>query len=506
MTSLHKFINKYLTQCILGLIIFLALILRIYNLDKNPAGFFCDEATNGYNAYKIMTTGRDESGVFLPMFFKSLEYSPPIAIYSTIPFVAIFGMNETAVRLQAVFFGIILIASIYLLGEILFSKSVGLWSAFIGATIPWLIHYNRVGFDYNCYVSLYILSLFLFIKQIKKNTNLILGFLFFGITLYTYQPAKLIVPLTLMGLCLIYRKKILEQKRGLFLGIFVFLLVSTPLILNMIQGYGIKRFQQVSIFSAHLPLTDTLLRLATNYSSQLSLSFFLSGEKTPITRHFINGLTPFLYVTLPFMILGVIVILVKFKKTSHQVLLLLLLLYPLSASVSAEGPFTGRTIIGAPLFSIIIGLGIISYISIFKNTYQKILSISVIILLIFFSLTAFLNFYFKQYPLISSDFWGWQYGARDIVHYFTANESKYDQLIMAPEFNAPEIFLKFYAPTGCQKCIIGLPHERLDIAKNQLFAVTPLYLSQHPKYKFTNKHSIIYPNGSVAFRIGQIVQ
>ncbi len=490
----------------LGLIILLTLGLRVYKLDKNPIGFFCDEATTGYNAYTILNTGKDETGTWFPIFFKSLEYGPPIALYSTVPFVAIFGLTEIAVRLQAVFFGIGSIISLYLLGTILFSKKVGLWSAFSAATLPWLIHYNRVGFDYNCYVFFYILSLYILIRQIKNNNNLLPGFLLFGFSLYTYQPARLILPLSLFLILFVFRKKIAQQKKQLILGVLIFVFVALPLLTNMFEGPGIQRFNQISIFSQKLPLKETFLLSLDNYVSQVSPTFFLFGEKTFITRHFIKGLNPFLYISIPFIILGLILLLLNIKKTSSQIILLLLSIYPLGAALVASGPFTGRTIIGAPLFSLIIGYGISSYLELFKHKLTKTLSSLAIILLIFLNLIQFLFFYFGRYPLLSADFWGWQYGAKDIVGYFVKNESQYDQLIMAPEFNAPEIFFKFYAPNDCKKCLIGLPETNLDPQKRQLFAVTPDYLSKNPGYKLSTKKIIYYPNGSIAFRIGEIVK
>ena len=56
-------------------ILTLATFLRLYRLKDNPAGFFCDEASIGYNAYSILTTGKDEWGQPWPLFFRAFgEY------------------------------------------------------------------------------------------------------------------------------------------------------------------------------------------------------------------------------------------------------------------------------------------------------------------------------------------------------------------------------------------------------------------------------------------------
>jgi len=81
------------------LILALASFLRIFQLDKNPAGFFCDEASVGYNAYLILKTGKDEHQNSFPIFFPAFgDYKNPVLIYSTVPFVWLFGLSEFSVR------------------------------------------------------------------------------------------------------------------------------------------------------------------------------------------------------------------------------------------------------------------------------------------------------------------------------------------------------------------------------------------------------------------------
>ena len=48
------------------------------------AGFFCDEAGNGYNAYLLLTTGRDENDERLPLYVWSfgVSYKNPVFIYA----------------------------------------------------------------------------------------------------------------------------------------------------------------------------------------------------------------------------------------------------------------------------------------------------------------------------------------------------------------------------------------------------------------------------------------
>ncbi len=128
------FIRK---NIILILILLTGIFLRIFDLTNNPSGFFCDEASIGYNAYSLITTGRDEWDQSWPIFFKSFgEYKSPIMTYSTIPFVAILGLNEFSVRLTSVFWGVVGIYAIYFLGQTIYNKKIGLFSALFLSISP----------------------------------------------------------------------------------------------------------------------------------------------------------------------------------------------------------------------------------------------------------------------------------------------------------------------------------------------------------------------------------
>src|SRR5579872_3506252 len=192
---------------IILLILLVGLFLRLYLITSAPSGFFCDEASIGYNAYTLLHTGKDEYGEAFPIFFKSFgDYRHPIAVYSTIPLVAILGLSEYAVRIQGLLYGMILIMLIYLLSKEGINKKTGIYAALAASLMPWLIHYNRTGFEFSCYATFFTLSIYLLIKSSKNKKIIIPFFISTAITFYTYQPAKLLMPLLLLGGIIIYRK------------------------------------------------------------------------------------------------------------------------------------------------------------------------------------------------------------------------------------------------------------------------------------------------------------
>src|SRR5450759_1582489 len=113
MFSKMSFMKKLLFLLILAS----AFILRVYSVTKVPPALSWDEVSIGYNAYSILKTGHDEHGRFLPFdaFVAYGDYKPPLAIYATVPFVALFGLGDLAVRLPAAIFGTVTVFLTYFL-------------------------------------------------------------------------------------------------------------------------------------------------------------------------------------------------------------------------------------------------------------------------------------------------------------------------------------------------------------------------------------------------------
>lgn len=73
------YLREYWALAVLGGILALAAAVRIYEIGGTPAGFFADEAGNGFTAYSILHTGKDPIGQILPLFpeYGAGEALPP---------------------------------------------------------------------------------------------------------------------------------------------------------------------------------------------------------------------------------------------------------------------------------------------------------------------------------------------------------------------------------------------------------------------------------------------
>lgn len=249
--------KKYI---ILILALFLGAFLRLYQLSSVPNGLTWDEAAIGYNAYSILKTGRDEHGALLPLVFKSFgDYKPGAYIYTTVPTVALFGLNEFAVRFPSALAGILAIWGIYLLTTELFpldpkKHQIGSLSALALAISPWHIHFSHGAWEVNVFSTLTIFALYFFLKFIRGRSSLYPALVFASFSLVMYQAAKLLTPLVFLLFILIYWtdfwknfSPFLKSKKILFLVPFLFF--GGWILFGSLLGNAGNRLNRLSIFN-----------------------------------------------------------------------------------------------------------------------------------------------------------------------------------------------------------------------------------------------------------------
>jgi 4-amino-4-deoxy-L-arabinose transferase-like glycosyltransferase len=288
------------TNILLCLIIVFTFLIRIWQLDKIPAGFFCDEASIGYNAYSILKFAKDEWGEKLPIFFKAFgEYKNPLDIYFTVIPVMIFGLNEFSVRLTSVIFNTLSTIIIFLIGKKLKNDNLGLIMALFFSIAPWSIHLSRVNVEgLQIYMCLFLISFLFLIKffKDKKKIFLFLTSFLLAITSYSYFPARIFTLLFFLlstGILLITKKIKLWE---FILSFLIYTLICIPLISHILIGQGLTRFSQVSLFN--LKEMNPVKKIALSYLLHFSPGFlFIKGDAGMngqfITRHSVLGFGQF---------------------------------------------------------------------------------------------------------------------------------------------------------------------------------------------------------------------
>ena len=237
-------------------ILLVALVLRFYQLGTNPPSLTWDEVAWGYNAYSLGLDGRDEFGAILPYsYLESFgDFKPPLYAYLGIIPVALFGLNEFATRFPSAFFGVLSVLVAYLLTKIIFHKSqysnYYAWTtAALLAISPWHIMLSRAAFEANVASFLLISGVWLFLEAVQgRKWLLVLSAVCFVASMYTFNSARIVAPILVIGLSIVYFKKLFIYKKILSSAIVVGLLLFLPLVPFLVSPQASLRYKEVNIF------------------------------------------------------------------------------------------------------------------------------------------------------------------------------------------------------------------------------------------------------------------
>ena len=446
---------KFNYKLSLLIITLFAAFVRLVFLDQFPNGFTGDEAQQGYSAYSILKTGKDEWGEILPIFPRGFgDYKPPLYTYLTVPSVGLLGLTVEAVRLPAAVIGILSVLVVFFLAkELLKDERIALWSSILFAINPWHIQLSRTAFEGGVGILTFSIGLLFYLKSGIRN--LILSSIFFSLTLYSYHSWRLFIVLFIAGLILSSWKKLISIKYwipGLILLIFIL-----PLMINI--NSVLKRSSDVGVFSKDritgyfsnkgtsslYPIVDRLLdnkfvyilnEFSGNYLSYFSPGFIFGDDRSDNT--YLNfPYSPLLYfIELIFWLFAIYSLITK-RLENRKIIILWFILAAVPASLAVGSMNANRTPTLLPLASVISAIGAVYMIEKWKYA-NKIISVSLLISFVFF-----LHFYFLKLPQKPPD--NLRYGYDQVFKKILEVESQYDQVVTSKAFTEPQIFIAFYS-------------------------------------------------------------
>jgi 4-amino-4-deoxy-L-arabinose transferase-like glycosyltransferase len=463
--------NKYLI-----LIILLASVLRFVIIADNPPSLNWDEVSHGYNAYSILKTGRDEWGEFLPIIFKAYgDYKLPVYIYLTSLSIGFFGLNAFAIRLPSVLAGIAMVLFTYLLTKRLFNKRTGFVAALLVAVEPWSFFLSRGAFEANLALAFIVAGVYLFLKGLRATNYILPATILFGLSVWTYNSARVFVPILLIALVYLYRKDLLkvygQRKNIIHYSLFIILLFLVPMLFQLASSAGQARYGWVSILDqgaiaqinearAASQLSPVLARLVHNKGVYF-LQKFISNWYSHFSPEFLffSGGSHYQF-SLPdhgliylinsaFLLVGLLS-LIKRKNRASWLVLAWLLLAPVPSSLTRGAPHVLRAITVLPVPMIITAIGLTTVVSwlaeklpVFGPKTEKIALIVYLFILAAFTesyLTEYFTIYKKDYS------WSWQYGYQEVVSYAREHYRDYDKIIVTKKYGEPHEFFLFYWP------------------------------------------------------------
>lgn len=474
--------HSRLIKILLILIVILGFALRFYKLGLVPPSLNWDEVALGYNAYSLGIDGRDEFGKFLP--YTALEsfgdYKPPVySILDVIP-VKIFGLNEFAVRFPSALFGSIAIFLTFFLVKQIFVKKeniernriekIALISSLLLAISPWHIMLSRAAFEANIASFLIIAGALLFFLGINsKKYYLILSSIFFAITFYTFNSARVFVPILIVGFGLFFYKKLVASKKELAIAMLVGIFMLAPLVPFLFSPQASTRFKEVNIFSDPQIVLNSNYNIERNGGTLLAKAIYNRriGYASSFLKHYLDNLSPqFLFIKgdgnprfsvqkvgqmliweAPFLLIGLL-FLIKKRESYWYIVPFWLLTGIIPAAFARETPHALRIESTLPMFQIIVAYGVVSFLEVFKFKKRRMIE-TVLGLLLIVNLLYFLRVLFLYYPSVyASD---WQFGYKESVRFAAQNKNNYNKIYFTENLGRPYINYLFYNKISPQR-------------------------------------------------------
>ena len=257
------------------LVLIIATFLRTYQLDKFPAGLYPDEAMNGNNALEAIKTGDYK------VYYPENNGREGLFINVQAQFLRLIGINEPWVlRLLSALVGILTVAGMYLFGQELFSRKVGLLAAFFLATSFWHINFSRIGFRAISACMFAVWGFYLLWLALRESNErksgawqAVLGGIIFGLGFHTYIAYR-VTPLLLLIPLIYFRKNkgFWKIMVAFLLGAFV---AGLPIGIYYLQNPGdfFGRTSQISVFSSDSTIRDLALNIGKTFAM-----FFFNGD------------------------------------------------------------------------------------------------------------------------------------------------------------------------------------------------------------------------------------
>lgn len=449
-------------------IAFVAVWFRFWQLGQNPSGMSWDEAYLGYVGKMMIETRRDDFGRFLPVVFESFgDFKAPLAVYLTGISTTIFGLSPWAVRLPFAVFGL---ATVAVVGGILGARTKSwAWSllgAWLLTTLPWHIHFSRIGFEAG--IALFGFALFLLGWQVLRDGEASLAKRMSGwasitlgvwIALYVYHSSKVVLPLAALAIgsweiwfqAKIWRKRILEIVAASSIATIGLI----PFMWGVLNG-GLNRASQTLFWHSLLPNETIWQKGIENLTSHLGPGFWIFGA-TDTLRHG-NGVHGVATITMVLALIAGTAWLLWKRQPSDDVLPLrrnskahtthtdlwlwavLTLIGLLPAVLGADVPHPNRALLAAVPFIVLLTLTLrLVWRNLQGNTRQLVMAI----VLLFSALETARYWQNLTLHYAADSSAAWLDGTREVSWWAATQASRGSSVAMTTATGEPDIFFAF---------------------------------------------------------------
>ncbi len=493
-------------------------VMYLTDIGANPAGLFCDEAMIGLQAACLL----DGEHVLTPNVFFYQHFGNnrlgSLAVFATTPSVALFGATDMSIRLPSAVLMLATVAVIYLTLRRL-ETPFAIVPAALFATAPVVVHLARINFAHGPSFLALAVAYWLYVEARLRRSLVfaVAAGAALGLSAYGYSGFLITAPLLLLSVLVVElawnRHRWREYAVAAVLTAVCALWYVPVLRRMMTDETFFERMRLKGIANTGMPLGEHLSLMIRNYPKYFSYDFlFAKGESGMpggfISRHSVLGAGELSRIAIPLLALGCVGIVLCVRRPRTRFFapfFVFAALYPIPDLITTSDgrpPYVFAVAGGAIAVPFLAGIGMHGLAALLKaspadqpaagtaragaagesmavdaakRASRRWLLWFMSIALLAAVLVSGWRFWsgpYQRYPLVSADYWGWQYGPNPMVSYFLAHQEDYDQFVMDGEFNEAWVFLDLYIrdPNIRQKAVIG-DVGLLDLRSRQLLGV-----------------------------------
>ena len=307
--------KRWSLDAVLGLLALLTFAAtRLIGLAQYPIYFFTDEAASTVLAVEFLDNGfRAQFGELFPTYFQNgLSLNLSTSVYAQMVPYLIFGKSIFVTRAVVVFIAVTGTLAVGLIVKHIF-KSRWWWTSILllSLTPAWFLH-SRTAFEAVLWVSFFAWFLYFYLRYRTKQPKYLITTIVFGaLSFYSYNGGQLsVVTMGLLLLVVDWRYH-LQQRRIVLMGLAVAIVCVLPYVRFQIAHTAeVSAHLQLlgSYWMQDLPLGEKLARAAQEYGYGLRPDYWFAPDNSrDLIRHQLKGYGNLLWVTLPFVLLGLII-------------------------------------------------------------------------------------------------------------------------------------------------------------------------------------------------------
>ena len=231
-------------------LILIGSVLRLFFLESLPYGLNQDEASSGYEAWALLSSGIDRNGKSWPVLFISWGSGQNVLMsYLAMPLIAVMGLSPLSIRLPNAIAGCITLYVLWRLAERCRGKRFGLCALFLLVINPWHIMASRWALESNLLPALLLCACYFLSMTEEKPKALIGAAVCFGLAPYAYGTVFFLLPPLFVWIALRLRKKV--RPGTVCAAILIFLAIVFPIALC--QVINIRGGEEISFLGLTIP-------------------------------------------------------------------------------------------------------------------------------------------------------------------------------------------------------------------------------------------------------------